>query len=331
MIPLARNKSLLGRLLAANLLLLTGLAGLLTTGFLWLQLRASEQQIRLRAEALADFVASQSEFALLVGDAGELERIARNAAEVEDVLSVALADAGGGSLARVARLGAEAGCSPGETSQVLCVERAVLAPREGAVVEWKRQSPSGGLLGKVRIAFSLEQQRALLRQTVQYGIAVVAVSLVLVLACLHLQLHRLLEPLKGLMDFTRQVGAGDLTRKAPVGRLDEVGQLGAAFNQMVERLGSTTVSRNYVNNILHSMAESLIVTGPEGVIETVNPATQAMLGYREEELAGQRIGVVLGDTPNLDSAEGQAMERIYRLKEGRSIPVLFSSAPMRDP
>ena len=55
--------------------------------------------------------------------------------------------------------------------------------------------------------------------------------------------------------FGVSVGQGDLSRRAPVGRLDEVGRLAMAFNRMVEELGSTTVSRNYIDNIIRSMGK----------------------------------------------------------------------------
>lgn len=316
----AKNQSLLTRVLASNFLLIGALVVLLTTGFLWLQLRASEQQLHLRAEVLADFVAGESEYAMLVGSEAELDRIARNALSVEDVLLVVLADATHQGVVRFTRPGVRV-----EGAAVFYVERPVLAPRESAVMEWQPPKPSTARLGSVRIGFSMEKQRALFRHTIRYGASVVAASLVLILACQYFQLRRLLRPLHGLMEFTRRVGAGDLQRKAPVTRLDEVGQLAVAFNQMVEKLGSTTVSKNYFNDIIRSMGESLIVVNPDNAIRTVNQATLAMLGCDEQELVGRPVSSVLedatGDTP--------AGERVYRCKDGRLIPVLFSASAMR--
>jgi hypothetical protein len=47
--------------------------------FLWSYNRDLHQQLTSRAEALAGFLAGQSQFAMLVGDRAELERIAANA------------------------------------------------------------------------------------------------------------------------------------------------------------------------------------------------------------------------------------------------------------
>ena len=71
------------------------------------------------------------------------------------------------------------------------------------------------------------------------------------------------------------------------------GRLAEAFNRMVEELGSTTVSKDYVNNIIRSMGESLIVIGPDQTIRTVNQATLSMLGYSEAELLGRPAALIL--------------------------------------
>ncbi len=319
------KQSLLTRVLASNLLLMGALVVLLTGGFLWLQLRASQRQLELRAEVLVSFVAAQSEYAILVGSETELERIGRQALSVEDVLFVVLSDTAHQSVVRLHRPGFRLEGAPAGSADFLSVERPVLAPRESAVMEWEPKKPPTAPLGSVRLGFSMEKQRTLFRQTVGYAVAVVAASLILILACQSFQLRRLLQPLQGLMDFVRQVGEGRLHRKAPVARLDEVGQLTVAFNEMVDKLGSTTVSKNYFNNIIRSIGESLIVVDPDGTIRTANQATFAMLGYEEQELVGQPVSPTLVDPYSL---EPTAIERVYRRKDGQSIPVLFSASAL---
>ena len=114
-------------------------------------------------------------------------------------------------------------------------------------------------------------------------------------------------------------------------RLDEVGHLAVAFNQMVNELGSTTVSRNYVNNILQSMAESMIVVDDERRVRMVNRAAVALLGYAEDELTGRPASLILGpgtsDTNDSD-APARGVERTYRTRSGSLIPVLFSAAAL---
>jgi PAS domain S-box-containing protein len=87
-------------------------------------------------------------------------------------------------------------------------------------------------------------------------------------------------------------------------------------------------AQEYVDNILRSMEESLLVTDTELQIRRVNPSTLRLLGYSEEELIGRPAGQVIleREVP----ARRSAVERTYRTKTGRPIPVLFSSAEMRN-
>jgi len=49
----------------------------------------------------------------------------------------------------------------------------------------------------------------------------------------------------------------------------------------------TTHSKSYVDNILRSMGDSLIVVNPDGTIRTANDRTFQLLGYTPSELIGQ--------------------------------------------
>ena len=104
-----------------------------------------------------------------------------------------------------------------------------------------------------------------------------------------------------------------------------------AFRLAARMLGSSMTrqrAQEYVDNILRSMEESLLVTDADLQIRRVNPSALRLLGYREEELIGRpaRQVILEREAP----ARRSAVERTYRTKGGRSIPVLFSSAEMRN-
>ncbi|MDZ4242436.1 MAG: PAS domain S-box protein, partial [Candidatus Omnitrophota bacterium] len=130
-----------------------------------------------------------------------------------------------------------------------------------------------------------------------------------------------------------------LAIRATVESADEIGQLASAFNRMVEDLGKITVSKAEMDNIINTMINTLIVATPEGKIRVVNRATLDLLGYREEELLGQSIGMIFEEEEEIllkgaGIAEILArrvvsnIEKTYRTKGGRLIPVLFSAAVM---
>jgi PAS domain S-box-containing protein len=97
-----------------------------------------------------------------------------------------------------------------------------------------------------------------------------------------------------------------------------------------ELLHEATAAKNYADNILASMAESLVVIDPRGTIVTVNKATLDLLGYRPESLLGRPFTVVLPDFGALATDNSppvgahEPVERSYNNAEGKPVPVLFS-------
>ena len=93
---------------------------------------------------------------------------------------------------------------------------------------------------------------------------------------------RLVQPIKRLSIGAIKIGAGDLNYKIKIDSIDEIGHLAESFNRMIYNLHETTVSKEYVQNILTSMNEALIVLSPQGNIQTVNQAICDLLGYQVE-------------------------------------------------
>ncbi|MGB5961862.1 MAG: PAS domain-containing sensor histidine kinase [Coleofasciculaceae cyanobacterium] len=60
-------------------------------------------------------------------------------------------------------------------------------------------------------------------------------------------------------------------------------------------LTSTHNSKNYIDKIITSMAEALIVTTNSGIIKTANQFAQDLFGYSEEELVNKPISLIICD------------------------------------
>ena len=86
-----------------------------------------------------------------------------------------------------------------------------------------------------------------------------------------------------------KIGKGHLDTRLTNRSRDEIGVLAATFNRMAEDLQATTVSKAYVDNILQSMSEMLIVVDPQLQIRMLNGAALAQLAYRRDELIGWRM------------------------------------------
>jgi diguanylate cyclase (GGDEF)-like protein/PAS domain S-box-containing protein len=92
-------------------------------------------------------------------------------------------------------------------------------------------------------------------------------------------------PLRALVSSSRRLAEGEFSYRVPVSSRDELGELTAAFNEMAGKLQATTVSRRYMESIVDSMGEALLVSR-DGVIETANPAAEKLLGYSLNSIVG---------------------------------------------
>ena len=108
----------------------------------------------------------------------------------------------------------------------------------------------------------------------------------------------------------------------------------------IEDLLNTTVSKNYVENIIKSMADTLIVINADetSTIKTINNAAVNLLGYERPELVGSSIDSIL-DRSTLESAKKETIsdsnrlskvETNYRTKSGEEIPVSISATVLKN-
>ncbi len=142
-----------------------------------------------------------------------------------------------------------------------------------------------------------------------------------------------------LREGTEIIGTGNLEYSIDVRSHDEFGQLATAFNKMTENLNTVTVSRNYVDNIMQSMNDSLIVISTDFRVQTVNRATCLLLRYRDYELIGKPIVNMFSNESSHDMVNFndiiekgfvRNIESTYISKDGMEIPVIFSGSVMRD-
>jgi len=228
------------RVLASNMLFASITVSTLCVLFLWTYNRDLDRQLTTRAESLAGFLAAQSQFAMLVGDRAELERLAGNAMAGGHVVFAEFNDAQGAVPVVRRRAGGGAGAPWIEVS------RPVLRPAPVGQADWELSEPGGAdspQLGTVRLRFSAAGERAARLRFAWLTAATALASLLFAAVLQILQLRKLLRPLQSLTEFTHRVAAGDLGSRAEVVRPDEVGRLTVAFNSMVQKLGATLVSK----------------------------------------------------------------------------------------
>ena len=245
-------RALLGTtaLVAATVLSLSAL-------FLLRHQEAFQRQVELRAESVAGSLAAQSQFALLVADRAELERTARTVlAGNGDVLYVLVENSSGEYVAGAVRAPIIRARLPRGASDIRL--RAIRNLRTGPEAEKYVEASvpvipqaEGGVfgltasqaevLGRIRVAMSLQSQRALFGSTLRYVIAIGLLILPAAFTIAYVQTRRLLRPLVDLARVAELVGAGGGdTVRAIKQDDDEIGILVDRFNEMLDQVAERT-------------------------------------------------------------------------------------------
>ncbi len=201
----------------------------------------------------------------------------------------------------------------------------------------------GEMLGLLRGAFTLEElrdesvlfQQRLAEEEAQSREAsylqIAAVSFAVLTLCgfvVWYVARSTSNRIQQLKEQAEKLRDADFGERLPESRGDDLGDLAAVFNEMRDRLRETTLSRDYVDSILGSMNDAIVVTSSEGHIKRINKATTNMLGYEPDELEGALIDFIVdtGKSKSLIDVppSGTPRDAFLESKFGDSIPVSFT-------
>jgi len=142
--------------------------------------------------------------------------------------------------------------------------------------------------------------------------------------------RRLAGPISALIKSADRIGAGDYTRPLEVARHDELGDLQFALERMRQKLNETTITKNYLDTVLNSLSDAVLVTTPEGIVKSCNEAAQVLLGYPESDLLGKPLVSFIDDAHrnafDLSNSAPEARETVLRTASGQTIPVSMASS-----
>lgn len=181
---------------------------------------------------------------------------------------------------------------------------------------------------------AINQARNLQRIILGIIIASVFISLLLV----YILSKTISRPILKLRNAAARIGKGELDAPVNVTSSDEIGSLASTFRDMTEELQKTMVSKAYVDNIITSMMDSLVVVDLSGKIQSVNRALCSMLDYNERELTGKPVQKIFGENYPFREEREYLMrnghfrnsEILYLAKDGSEIPVLFAGSVLHD-
>ena len=143
-------------------------------------------------------------------------------------------------------------------------------------------------------------------------------------------------PIAALQSAALKVGEGKMDIKVDLDTTDEVGVLAAAFNRMVADLKQTTVSKTFLNSIIESMSDPLIVTNPDLTVKRVNSAFCRLFGCDRQEIKNSPLNETIGLT-DMDTTLFDELRLKHSLKNieltctaenGKQVPILFSATAL---
>lgn len=117
----------------------------------------------------------------------------------------------------------------------------------------------------------------------------------------------------------------------------------AEKTQLIDSKSRALIEKQrFVENVIASMGDSVVIFDSDGLIQSVNPATVDILGYEDKQLIGKPASTLWArpDQARLFQGEefskmldGQGMsmpDMIYRGRRGEEIPVNWRGSPITD-
>jgi len=153
----------------------------------------------------------------------------------------------------------------------------------------------------------------------------------------------ILRPVAGLQQVVGRMERGDLSARARTDRgSPELRELAASFNEMASTLerrrAELEASEGRLRAVVDNAADGIITINARGIIESVNPEAMRLFGYRQDEMIGQSVRILMpapdserqdeylarylrsGKTRNI----GSGREVTGRRKDGSDFPLFLS-------
>jgi diguanylate cyclase (GGDEF)-like protein/PAS domain S-box-containing protein len=150
-----------------------------------------------------------------------------------------------------------------------------------------------------------------------------------------LLIQRIDRAMTRLMSSAERIGSGFHQEPVPRSGVREVAKLEEALEGMREALRRTTISRDYLNMLLNSMRDAVLVVAPDGRIRNANQAALQLFGCKREMLVDRDLLSLIASEHRAafdpEKVRGGLGETVIRTSPGQTIPVSVSAAEIGDP
>jgi len=129
-----------------------------------------------------------------------------------------------------------------------------------------------------------------------------------------------------------QTGASGELDSSGFGDTTELRELAAAVNAMRTNLRSSTISRDYLDRLLSSMGEALLITDAEGKVERANNAALELFKQDEATLIGKLADelILSNDRRRAEGVASRPREGTVLRPDGTTVSVSYTVANVRD-
>jgi diguanylate cyclase (GGDEF)-like protein/PAS domain S-box-containing protein len=138
-------------------------------------------------------------------------------------------------------------------------------------------------------------------------------------------------PLRAVTTSLRNGSGGELDA-AGFGDTTELRELAAAVNAMRTNLRSSTISRDYLDRLLSSMGEALLITDADGKVERANAAAAELFKQDEATLIGKLADelILSNDRRRAEGVAARPREGTVLRPDGTTVSVSYTVANVRD-
>jgi PAS domain S-box-containing protein len=206
---------------------------------------------------------------------------------------------------------------------------------------------------------ALEAFGSLIKQ-ISGSIGIVTIGIILSIVAGVLFSRRITQPVIDLRDGVQKISKGNLDTKIEVTSKNEIGELASSFNQMVEDLNRTTVSRDSLmrevaerkraesalkesekryRNLINNVGEGVCIVNPNECFTFSNPAGEKIFGVESGELKGRSLSEFVEDktflaiksqTERRKKGKSSVYDIEIKTANGKKKQLIITCSPMFD-
>ncbi|PHS06128.1 MAG: hypothetical protein COA78_14655 [Blastopirellula sp.] len=189
--------------------------------------------------------------------------------------------------------------------------------------------PAGDRLGNFIAEYSLNEDNMSRRAMMHSNVLLTAMFLLGGTLAAILFSWKVSKPVLDLVEAAKNIASNKFDTRVQINSNKELELLGRTINEMAASLEQTTVSKEYVDSILDSMCDGLLVVSDDGMIEAVNPAICQLAKSTAADLIGQPVWGIIVDEHGLPFSRSKTVRDTFeRIGSPEGMLVPASDDPM---